>query len=90
MIQSQHSFWIVREACSDTTDGRKSWGWTDPERAVEICEREREREGKRGEREEAVRLTPQTERRTSLAAACFYLLIHKSPVIRMRGREHVA
>ena len=36
------------------------------------------------------RLTQQTVRGARLAAVCFFLLILKSSIIRMRGREHVA
>lgn len=81
MIQSQHLFGpLERFALTQQTGSRELWmdrfweSWGD--------------KWERGERES--RLTQQTVRGARLAAVCFFLLILKSSIIRMRGREHVA
>ena len=80
MIQSKHLFRQLERFALTQQTGSKNCGWTDSERAVETSDRE----------EKESRLTQQTVRGTRLAAVCFFLLILKSSVIRMRGREHVA
>lgn len=81
MIQSQDFFWTVWGVCPDTTDGQQKVA------DGQLRDLRDQREVK--ERRKRSRPTQKTVRGASLAAVCFLLLILKSSVIRMRGREHV-
>lgn len=79
---------MVREVCSDTTDGQKKA--VDEQILRELLKQVRE--GVKRKREQ----TNSADCKESKVGCClfflffFILLILKSSIIRMRGREHVA